>query len=116
MNRFFIASALAVAAAATMSAARADDITIDPHPFVSTRSVGEVQQELQQYKAAGVNPWSTSYNPLASFRSTTTRAQVTADFVAARDEVAALGGEDSGSMYLMAHARRSVAPTNLAGN
>lgn len=114
MNRTLIASTLALACAATMGAARADDITIDPHPFVSTRTAAEVQHELQQYKAAGVNPWASSYNPLAGFRSSKTRAQVTAEFLAARAEVSALGGEDSGSAYLTAHARRAAPSTNLA--
>jgi peptidase E len=114
MNRYLFASFLALAAAATMSAAYADDPTIDPHTFVSTRSMADVQQELRQYKASGVNPWATSYNQLTGFHSVRTRADVTAEYLAARDEVSALGGEDSGSAYLMAHARHSVAPTNFA--
>jgi len=74
----------------------------------------EVQAQLATYKQAGVNPWSTSYNPLKSFQSSRTRDQVTADYVASRDAVAAMTREDSGSAYLAA--RPSAAPVrHLAG-
>ena len=99
MNRFALASFLAIAAAST-SVAFADDITVDPHPFISSATRAEVQAQLQQHKAAGVNPWSTSYNPLAQFRGQKTRAQVTAEYIAARDVVDAFTGEDSGSGFL----------------
>jgi uncharacterized protein DUF4148 len=113
MNRTLIASVLAITAGFT-SVAFADDITVDPHPFVGSLTRGEVQAQLQQYKAAGVNPWSTSYNPLARFQSSRTRAEVTAEFLQARDEVAALGGEDSGSSWLAAQVRHD-APRVVAG-
>ena len=113
MNRYLIASVLAIAAAST-SVAFADDITADPHPFHSSLTRGEVQAQLQQYRAARVNPWSTSYNPLARFQSSRTRAEVTAEFLQARDEVAALNAEDGGSFRLATPARRTVPPV-LAG-
>jgi hypothetical protein len=113
MNRYLIASVLAIAAAST-SVAFADDITIDPHPFVASATRGEVQAQLQQYRAARVNPWSTSYNPLARFQSAKTRAEVTAEFLQARDEVAALNAEDSGSSWLAAQVRRAAPPV-MAG-
>ena len=113
MNRYLIASVLAIAAAST-SVAFADDITVEAHPFVGTLSRAEVQAQLQQYKASGVNPWSTSYNPLARFQSSRTRADVTAEYLQSRDEVAALNAEDSGSSWIAAQARR-VAPPVLAG-
>jgi hypothetical protein len=78
----------------------ADDITIDPHPFVSTATRAEVQEELRQYRMAAVNPWADDYNPLAQFRSTLTRAEVMAEFHASRTAVAAFNGEDSGSIHL----------------
>jgi hypothetical protein len=55
------------------------------------------------------------YNPLANFKSTQTRAEVTAAYIADRDEVTALTGEDSGSAFL-AHAgnRNTPANANLA--
>lgn len=64
----------------------------------STRT--EVQAQLTGYKQAGVNPWSTSYNPLKSFQSNRSRAEVTSEFLGSRAAVAAMTGEDSGSAYL----------------
>ena len=114
MNRYAIAIALATIAAAGQ--AFADDITIEATPFVSTASRAQVQQELAQFKAAGVNPWSQAYNPLKSFRSTASRADVTADNVRSRDAVAATTGEDSGSAFLTAGGQREDARTStLAG-
>lgn len=98
MNRN-LAIAIALGCAAC-GAAFADDITVDPIPFVSTASRLEVQEELRQFLNARVNPWADDYNPLASFRGTMTRAQVTAGYLAMRDTVAAFAAEDSGSSYL----------------
>jgi hypothetical protein len=111
---FIAASALAFG---LVGGAHADDITIDPVPFVSTKSRAQVQAELREYKRAGVNPWSMSYNPLASFRSTRSRAEVTGEFLANRDHVRALNGEDSGSAYLAAQQAKQAdrAATQLAG-
>lgn len=93
--------ALALAASlAAAGTAFADDITIDPFPFVSTASRAQVQEELRQHLQAGINPWADDYNPLAQFSSSMTRAQVTADLMDSRRAVAALYGEDSGSVYL----------------
>lgn len=80
--------------------ARADDITIDPRPFVSSKSRSQVQAELHAYRKSGVNPWALSYNPLKDFRSSKTRAAVTAEYLRERNAVAAMNGEDSGSRYL----------------
>ena len=112
MNRIALLGTIVLAAAAT--SAFADDITIDPHPFVSSRTRAEVQAELAQYKQAGVNPWSTSYNPLKYFRSARTRAEVEQEYIASRDEVRALTAEDSGSAYLAQHRVRD-AGSQLAG-
>jgi Domain of unknown function (DUF4148) len=72
MNRN-IASAIARAPAVALASvaagnAMADDITIDTTPFTSTKSRAEVLADLAQYKQAGVNPWSTSYNPMNTTR------------------------------------------------
>ena len=110
------ASVLAVAAAAVAGQAFAETPNAVPEQqFTSTRSVAQVQAELAQYKAAGVNPWSTSYNPLRGFKSTLSRDEVTSAYVAARDEVAAFGREDSGAAYLAQNGQRNAASTNLAG-
>jgi len=107
MKRTFVFGAL-VATAFIGNAAFADtglagDISIDPHPFVSSRSRADVQKELADFQRAGVNPWSTGYNPLRSFRSTRSRAAVQQEYVAARQEVRAFGGEDSGAAWLAQH-------------
>jgi hypothetical protein len=49
--------------------------------------------------------WSMQLNVLP--QSTVTRAQVTQEYIAARHEVNALNGEDSGSSYLASLPRRS---------
>lgn len=109
MNRkSFIA--LAIAAIAS-GAALADDITIDTNPFTSTASRAEVQAELKQYQRSGVNPWSTQYNPLKSFQSTRSRAEVTAEYLASRSRVAAFTGEDSGAAFLAQNRGFGAGPT-----
>ena len=114
MNRNF-ALALSISCAAA-GAAYADDITIDPNPFLSTVTRAQVMADLQQYQRSGVNPWADDYNPAIGTPSTLTRAEVTAEFMAARKLVAALSGEDSGSDYLMrlAAARAHPRGTEIA--
>ncbi|ROZ69438.1 DUF4148 domain-containing protein [Ramlibacter sp. WS9] len=110
-----IASILAITAAAFAGNALADDITVDTTPFAASKSRVEVQADFAQYKRAGVNPWSTQYNPLKQFKSATTREQVVAEYVASRNEVAALNAEDSGSAYLAQGQGRTIdASTTLA--
>ena len=67
------------------------------------------------YERCGVNPWSTSYNQLAQFRSAKSRDQVQAEYRAQREAVAALTGEDSGSAYLTQLAATRTVGTTLAG-
>jgi len=98
MNRK-TALALVVASAAA-APVFADDITIDPTPFVSTASRAQVLAELQQFQQSGINPWADDYNAVAQFRGERTREEVTQEYLADRDAVAALNGEDSGSAYL----------------
>jgi len=105
-------SALLVAAAAT--SAFAETPTVVKDDFVSTRTRAEVQAELFAYKKAGVNPWSMSYNQLTGFKSTASREQVVADYLAARNEVAAINSEDSGSAYF-AQGHRINNSATLAG-
>lgn len=117
-TKSLIAAAFAVAAAGTAFAQTpanlygAEGGTQDS--FVPSKTRAQVRDELAQYKRAGVNPWSTSYDQLASFKSTASRDQVTADYIASRDQVAAFTGEDSGSAYL-AQAHDAVPATTLAG-
>jgi hypothetical protein len=104
-----------VVAAAFAGNAFADDITVDTTPFASTKSRAEVQAELAQYRQSGANVWSNQYNPLAKFSSSLSRAQVVADFIAARKEVAAVTGEDSGSVYLARNEGAVTGTTRIAG-
>jgi len=106
--------AIATIAFAAASSAFAESPLADTTQFTGARSRAEVQAELQQYQAAGVNPWSQSYNQLRGFQSAKTRAQVTAEYLRSRDETAALTGEDSGSAYLSARTPSVAAPI-LAG-
>jgi hypothetical protein len=116
MNR----SSLVIAALSFAAfAAHADDA--DPSGQFAASAAAQatrpaVQAQLVQYRQAGVNPWSTSYNPLKSFRSERSRAEVKAEYLASRNEVAAMTREDSGSSYLAAHSGVAlpVAP-QLAG-
>ena len=106
-------SHLALVAALSVLAfgAQADDA--DPagqfaHDAQVNTSRTAVQASLVQYRKAHVNPWSTSYNPLKSFQGQRSRAEVQADYLANRDTVAAMTGEDSGSAWLAAHAPARV--------
>lgn len=118
MNRKSTIAAL-IAIAATSSAfagtSLAGDISIDDTAFTSTRTRAEVQAELAQFKQAGVNPWSTSYNPLRDFRSEKTREQVTAEYQASRDSVAANTSEDSGSAFAAANKSTEATPRFAVG-
>jgi hypothetical protein len=111
-NRTLIALVLSAAAAGT---AFAESPTVVNDTFVSTKSRAEVQADLAAYKKAGVNPWSTTYNPLRGFKSATTRESVTAAYIASRDEVAALHGEDSGSAYFAQGGHAVPGSATLAG-
>ena len=115
MNRKTFSIASLVLASAFTASSFAETPTIVTEPFVSTQTRAEVQAELAAYKQAGVNPWSTQYNPLRSFRSTATRDAVTAEYVASRDAVRALGSEDSGSTYLAQQRSPALATSVLAG-
>jgi hypothetical protein len=85
-------------------------------PIQSVQTRDAVRADLVAFKKAGVNPWSTSYNQLAGFQSSNDRAEVRADYVADRAEVAAMTSEDSGSNYLAQATQTRVAPDTLAGS
>ena len=99
MNSRTVLSAL-VLAAGFSGAAFAESPGQQSFPFASSRTVAQVQAELQQYRAAGVNPWATSYNPLRHFKGAVSREAVVAEYLASRDIVRAVNGEDGGSFYL----------------
>lgn len=106
MNRN-IATILAIAAAASTCNVMADDITVDHTRFSSEKSRAEVVAELKAHQKTGIDPWAQDYNHLAGFKSSETRAQVAAGYMASRAEVAALNSEDSGSAYFSRLAVRS---------
>jgi hypothetical protein len=111
-------AAAAFTLAAMTGAAYADDITIDPTPFVSTKSRAEVRAEVlgkaeQIRMAHGEGATGMDHSP---FRSTLTRAQVRDDYMASRDQSSALHGEDSGSAYLTAQQSRRNGNVMLAGS
>ena len=112
MNRTIATSAL-VLAAAFAGQAFAETPLQGGNVFEGSRTRAEVQADLVNFKK-GPNPWSTQYNPLRNFQSSTSREAVTAAYIASRDEVKALNSEDSGSAYLAA-TRAIHAPTTLAG-
>lgn len=112
MNRNF---AIALVLAAAASSSFADDITIDKTPLTSTATRAEVQAELNAFRQSRVNPWSNQYNPLVQFSSKRTRADVAVEYIAAREQVAALNGEDSGSAYLARHQDDAAVAATIAG-
>jgi hypothetical protein len=105
-------SALFVAAAPAF----ADDITMEPHPFISTATRAEVLADLHQFRQSGVNPWADDYNQIGQGGSALTREEVTAQYMGSRDMVSAFTGEDSGSNYLIliAAAQTPVPGTAIA--
>lgn len=108
--------AAAVAAASLGALANEQEGSSRAEPFQSSVTSAQVRADLAAYRQARVNPWSTSYNQLAQFNSARSRAEVRAEYMAARDQVAALTGEDSGSAYLTRTAARGLdTGTNLAG-
>jgi hypothetical protein len=105
MNTKSILAVAAFAALASVGAQAGEaDLAAGPSGQVTqaqgARTRADVQAELAQYQKAGVNPWSIRYNQLAAFRSAKTRDEVRAEYLAERNEVAAMNGEDSGSAYL----------------
>jgi hypothetical protein len=114
MNRKLAISSI-VLAAAFAGNAFAESPIYGNDPFTGVKTRADVAAELAAYKQAGVNPWSTQYNPMKYFKSATTRQDVTSAYLASRDEVRALSGEDSGSAYLAQARSHAVPSSTLAG-
>lgn len=98
MNRKSLILALSIAAAA--ATVSAESYTEHNTPFVSTAQRVVVQSRDVPAVSSTANPSSTSYNPLADFRSDRGRGQLSSEYVEAREVVSAFTGEDSGSGYL----------------
>ena len=85
-------------------------------PITSTASRAQVQAELAQYRRSGIDTTSYEYNPLSQFKSGLTRAEVTADYIANRDQVAASTGEGSGAEAVARNVDLQRHPTTMAGD
>jgi hypothetical protein len=100
MKHALYCSALALFAAAAAAPVYADDITPEP-PFTSTRTRAEVVAEMADFRRAGIDPWSDSFDiHAAQAPSPRTRLQATLEYLRDRAEVAGMNAEDSGSSYL----------------
>ncbi|MEJ8840611.1 DUF4148 domain-containing protein [Ramlibacter sp. AN1133] len=97
-----------VLASLAAASAFAETPMVDTKPFKGAMTREQVRSELQQHRKTGVDVYADGYNQLTDFRSTRTRAEVKAEFLASRDMVSALNSEDSGSHYL---ARREMPRT-----
>jgi hypothetical protein len=87
------------------------------HQLQRTTTHAKVQFHLSAQRKAGADPWAIDYNPIAHARLTRRRSEVRSEYIAAREQVAALASEDSGSAYLTRQAaRQSAARTNLAAH
>jgi Domain of unknown function (DUF4148) len=118
MNRYIV-TVIAAACAAAIPAF-ADDITIDTNPFVSTLTRAQVRAETLEAMKVGIN-YGSGYDPLVRFPRQQgpgrTRAEVTAEYLASRNEVTAMNAEDSGSSHMTRVAAvkaRPAAATELA--
>jgi len=103
-------TAAALAATLTSGIALAETPTIDTTPFVSTLSRDQVRAELQRSggrQSAYAMEWDLQMNSRQPFVSGMSRAQVTAEYIAARDQVLAMHSEDSGALYLAQAAGRT---------
>jgi hypothetical protein len=97
-------AAAAVAVAIASGSAYADDITVDPTPFVSTKSRAEVRAELLGQASAvrtSASEWSLQDNQVPLIKSSYTSQQAMAEYKVSRDLVRALNGEDSGSAFFI---------------
>jgi hypothetical protein len=115
MNRKSLALAAVLTVAGFAAHAETPDLSgqfAQGTPATTTRA--QVQADLNQSRQAGVNPWSTSYNPLKGFQSQRTRAEVQAEYIASRNAVAAMTAEDSGSAFLAAR-KPATAAAQFAG-
>jgi len=85
-------------------------------PFTSTASRAQVKSELAQYRRDGIDTTSYEYNPLSQFKSGLTRAEVTADYIANRSQVAAMNAEASGAEAVACNVEWQRHPTQMAGD
>jgi hypothetical protein len=105
MNRILLSTLVAISSIAGVNA-HAESSTPAP-AFEATADRAQVLAELESFRALPNNPWSPAHDPLRNFSSERSRAEVTAEYLSSRDDVAAMTREDSGSQAL---AQGSVTP------
>jgi len=113
------AAAVFAAAAIASGNAYADDITIDNTPFVSSKTRAEVRAEVMgqsEFLRIASSEWSMQLHQASQPKSSYTREQAKADYIAARDEVNARNAEDSGSSYFAALTRSMSPSVIMAGS
>jgi hypothetical protein len=113
MNRK-IALTLIIASAAAGSAFAETPLTGGGMIIKATMTRAEVQAALAQHRQSGVDTFADGYNQLNEFHSVRARADVQAEYKAARDQVAAMNGEDSGARYLTRREPARAVPPQLA--
>jgi hypothetical protein len=87
------------------------------HQVQRTSATVQAQSYLPSSRHAGVSPRSVSHKQIAQIQLSRRRSDVRREFIASRDQVAALTGEDSGSSYLTrVSARQSAAHGKMATN
>lgn len=84
-------------------------------PVTSTVSRAQVKAELAQYRRDGIDTSSYEYNPLSQFKSGLTRAEVTADYIANRSQVAEMNAEASGAEAVARNVERRPSTIQMAG-
>lgn len=117
MNRSALALAAVLSTIGFAAQAESPDPAGQYAPAVTQQQAVQAERAQSTHVAApgnSANPWSTRFNQLDGFRSERSRADVTADFIASRDRVAAFTGEDSGAAYLAAH-KPAYAGATVAG-
>ena len=113
MQRIHFALAAALSVAALAAHAETPDVSGQFAATTGNATRAQVQADLARYQKAGVNPWAIAYNPLKSFKSQKSRAEVENEYVQDRAAVQAMTSEDSGSAYLAAH--QPATGTQFAG-
>ncbi|GAB3669246.1 hypothetical protein [Ramlibacter alkalitolerans] len=113
-----VAAATLAAAAFMTGEARAEGpIEVLP-AFTGTLSRAEVRSALMAHPAqltSAASEWRLQQGETLMAGSSTTRAQVRAEYIASREQVRAMNGEDGGAAYL-ASAGRQARVTVIAGN
>jgi len=111
----FAAAAAAAILSLMSQPAHADDITIDPTPFVSTASRAEVRAgTIKSPRTDTYSEWGSQYNEQRPFKSAQTSAEARAEYLRNRDSVHELTAEDSGSNYLLM-GRKARSPQSVMG-